>query len=134
MSDTSTESRQPDIQVAGDNSRAVTGDGGVSYAGRMGVAISGVGGVSQVGDMGFAVAGDDGIAISGIGGFSIAGVGGMARSGPGGIITISGVSETGHRYSVSADIDDVNGPSANTMYRLDGHRFVLASGSRAKVV
>jgi hypothetical protein len=134
MSDTSTESRQPDIQVAGDNARAVTGDLGTSYAGRMGVAISGDGGYSQAGDMGFAVSGDGGMAISGIGGFSIVGVGGMARSGPGGSITIFGISETGHRYGVSADIDDVNGPSADTMYQLEGHRFVLASGSRAKVV
>jgi len=130
---TESESRQPEIKAVGDNSRAVTGTRGTSYAGRMGVAVSGDGGYSQVGDMGFAVTGDSGIAISGLGGFSIAGVGGVARAGPGGVITIFGISETGHRYSVSADIDDANGPSADTMYRLAGHRFVLASGARAKV-
>lgn len=114
-------------QTAGDNERAVTGHGGVSVAGLLGVAISGDGGYSQVGEMGYALSGEHGVAVSGAHGFSIAGVDGVAQSGPGGIITISALTDAGHLYSVSADIDDVNGPSADTPYRLAGHRFVLTN-------
>jgi len=112
-------------QVAGEHCRAITGDYGRSIAGRMGVALSGDYGFAMAGDHGFAVAGEHGTAISGAHGFSIAGYEGYASSGPGGIITIEGRDESGHTYSVSADIDDVNGPSSDTLYRLEDHRFVL---------
>lgn len=115
----------PEQRIEGDNGRAVTGRNGRSIAGRMGVAISGDHGYSEVGDHGFSVSGDGGVSVSGAHGFSIVGVGGVAQSGPGGIITIHGITDAGHRYSVSADIDDAHGPSADTPYRLDGHRLVL---------
>lgn len=113
------------VAETGDCGRSTSGDDGRSVTGEMGVAIAGDGGVAIAGDQGHAVSGDRGVSVSGIRGVAISGVGGTAQAGAEGSIAIAGMDRNGLRYVVVADIDPVNGPSADHLYALDGHRFVL---------